>query len=279
MAENNETGGFLFSPRVAANFRFGEGEAVRASLTRSYRTFSLLEANFNQASRFEDGSPLDYRIVSTDDPDPERLTTIELGYVAEFRPLGLAVDLRLYREEIRDSVAAPYDYAYPDPYSDVSWLWAVQGAFVYGNEAGADTRGLDVQVRWEPDRKSLVSLQYGYAETEGWVLKDLQERNTESLEDAVPRHTLSLLLSRKFDRDIQASAVVYYMSEMKWLGEGTRVDEYTRLDLRLSKGFHWGRNRGEIAFIAHNLLDDYNEFEKTTVFESRYFLQASLELD
>ena len=272
MAENNEIAGFLFSPRIAANVRVAEGQALRASLTRSHRTFSLLETNFLYASRFEDGSALDYLIIADPDIEPEGLTTMELGYVADLAPLNLSLDVRLYWESLDDALGATRE----EDMLPVAWE---DGTFLYGNFAEADTRGVDLQLSWRPDPRTLVALQYGYATSDGWVLRHRGGDATDDLSESVPRHTASLLLSRVFERDIQASAALYHVSDMCWLGNGDCLDEYTRLDLRLAKGFRWGRNSGEIAFLAHNLLDDYNEFVKTNLFESRYYLQARLDLD
>jgi hypothetical protein len=76
------------------------------------------------------------------------------------------------------------------------------------------------------------------------------------------------------------------MSDMRWLGEGGKVDAYTRVDAKVSKSIKWGETEVELALIAQNLTNDaYYEFrpdyvyEKPgNVFDRRVFFQVSADL-
>jgi len=72
---------------------------------------------------------------------------------------------------------------------------------------------------------------------------------------------------------------------MRWRGEGSEVDDYARLDLKLARNFQAGKSRGQLAFIVHNLTGaEYNEFRvpggrEGNLFDRRAYVQLSLELD
>jgi outer membrane receptor protein involved in Fe transport len=109
----------------------------------------------------------------------------------------------------------------------------------------------------------------------------------EPLDNTVPRNTFSALLSHRFDSRWTGSLAVYHLDEMRWRGEGSEVDDYTRVDLKLAHRLPLGPGRAEVALIVHNLTDEvYNEFripEETArdgnFFDRRAYLQLSLEFD
>lgn len=276
LTEFHEVADTYTSPRLGLNWRFAEQQAVRASVSRNYRVFSVGEQLADYPLVLSDGTYLRQLIRSTGPGlAPERLDSYELGYLAEWRGRGLSLDLTLFEEQMYDEWAE-----LEDPL----------GTAVFGDKGGRwTTRGLEAQLQFKPDRDTLLFGSYAYAETDGWeytrIDADGKRTGRQSLNDTTPQHTLALQVSRKFDPGWQASAAVYHMSDMRWLGEGGSVDAYTRIDAKLSKTIGWDDREAQIELIVQNLTgDEYDEFrpdnvfEKSgNVFERRVFLQLSMQ--
>ena len=264
------------SPRLGVNWRFREHQALRASISRNLRVFNIGEQLADYPVVLSDGTYVRHLVRSTGPGlAPEQLTSYELGYLARWPAWDLSYDLTLFQEEMRDEWAALRDPTNAQIFGDKGGHWT--------------TRGLELQVRFEPDRDTLLFGSYAYAQTDGWEYTNVDANGDpygrQSFDDATPRHTLALQLSRTFHPGWQASAVLYHMSDMRWLGEGGEVDAYTRLDAKLAKAVDWGGTRAELAFILQNLTGSrYNEFRPDFVFEKpgnvfdrRAFLQVSVQ--
>lgn len=272
MLEHSKTAGTLFSPRFAANYIFDSGHALRASLTRGFRTLSILEANFNYHVQFADGTKLNALIISPDDLKPEKLTQFEIGYLGEILDKQLSYDIKLFAQKIQDGINQSADSTYVDP-----WPIYQNGARVLSSNSEVDLKGLEFQLRWEPDPKTLVFFQYARTDVEAWAI-NADSSIDRTLDDGVPNETAALLLSRTFDNQIQASTAIYYMDNMEWIG-GDAIDGFTRIDFKVAKKLRMGSNDAEIAFIAHNLFSDYKEFESKNHFDEEYLIQAKINFD
>lgn len=95
--------------------------------------------------------------------------------------------------------------------------------------------------------------------------------------DATPRHTASLLLSRDFERGWQASLGYYYLDEMAWVLWNGDVKSYDRLDMRIAKTVNFGSSDLKVELIGQNLGGDYHEFSQNNEFETRTFVRATLQ--
>jgi hypothetical protein len=77
------------------------------------------------------------------------------------------------------------------------------------------------------------------------------------------------------------------MDNVRWRGEGSEVDSYTRVDLKLARDFGFADTEGQLALIVQNLMDDeYHEFRDPdknardgNTFDRRVYLQLSLGFD
>lgn len=57
------------------------------------------------------------------------------------------------------------------------------------------------------------------------------------------------------------------------------MDEITRLDLRRAKILRLGNWQGLLEFIAHNIGDDYVDYDEDNHFERRLFVRLKFDLD
>ena len=279
LTEFHEIADTCTSPRLAVNWRFSENQALRASASRNYRVFSATDQLADYPLVLSDGTYLG-QLVRSMGPglEPEKLTSYELGYVGDWPSRSLSFDAKVFREEMRDIELGARD---PD------------GVTIWGGEGGRwTTEGIEAQLRFKPDRDTLFVGSYSYADTEGERVIYVDANGVPvrwgSLDRMTPRHTLALQLNRKFAHDWSGTLALFHVGGMHWLGEGRYVDAYTRLDLKVAKGFRLGGADAEVALIVQNLTDDpYYEFRPNAedvdakpgnLFERRAFLQLRLQL-
>ena len=275
MAEWNDLVGSHTSSRLGLNRHLTTHHTVRASVSHTARTPSMYESYVHNDAEFADGTDLAITRDSLGDLDPERIQAYELGYLGEFPRLGLSLDLKAFREEIRDIIGSARDETYQQPFPILNPL---QDVLVYQNIGAADIEGVEGQVVYEPGGEDRLQLQYGYAEIEGRIKGQTHPTEYRDLEDRVPRHTASALYLHRFPGALEGSLAYYYMSATEWSGDGGWVPGYSRLDLRLAQGLEPGGLDGQVELIVHNLLDEYSEFRQENRFGMRGYLRVTLNL-
>ena len=281
LTEAHEAYGSNTSPRVGLNWLASDTRSFRASASRSYRVYSLL-SRYIDHSIYPDppiipglGFPLT-KSRSPDDFTPEKVTAYEVGYMEQWRDLGLSLDVRLFHERLDDSGVGLES---PGPA-----IWRDAGG-------GWNTKGVDVQLDYRPTPATRLTGAYSWAKSDGKLATEADSDGDisryESLDDATPLNTLSLLLSHRLNPQWSGSLALYHMDEVRWRGEGSEVDGYTRLDLKLAREFAMKGSQAEVALIVHNLTgEDYNEFRvpstygrEGNVFDRRAYVQLSIQLD
>ncbi|MDP1540664.1 MAG: TonB-dependent receptor [Moraxellaceae bacterium] len=107
--EDDDTAGRFFSPRAALNWRFLPEHSLRLVHARAVRTPDIIEtsADWRFVARTEDRSMSDkdgqFYITAKSEgkPKTERIQSNELGYYGELRDIGVALDIRLFYDELR----------------------------------------------------------------------------------------------------------------------------------------------------------------------------------
>ena len=277
MVEKGDLTSTEYSPRLGINYLLSDDRAIRASVSRSMRAPSLLEEHFDFGIRTNDGTMLDaLHVTLPGGVDAENITSFEIGYMDTWRDAGITLDLKLYREIIRDEIYERDDVNYPEIVTLV--FPDFDGAWVAFNGSRIDTDGAELQLHYQPDRNFLASLQYAYADVDQMLAPDSIKLPRYGF-DGTPKHTASLLLSKRFTGNWQISTLISHMSQMSWYGDGGDVDEHMRVDLRLAKGLGGNARQGLIEFIIHNIGEDHEVFDRDHVFDTRYYLRGTLELD
>ncbi len=106
--EDDDTAGRFFSPRLALNWRFLPEHSLRLVHSRAVRTPDLIEtsADWRYVARTEDRSQQhrdgQFYITAKSDGQPktERIRSNELGYYGEIRDYGLALDVRVFYDDL-----------------------------------------------------------------------------------------------------------------------------------------------------------------------------------
>jgi iron complex outermembrane receptor protein len=279
LTELHESHGTETSSRIGANWMASPQRSFRANASQSRRVFNLLERFLDYPLIASDGTNLGQLLISTlgDDFTSEEVVGYELGYTEQWDDLGLLLDVRLFHEELDNSGMGGNN---------------LSGVVVWRDEAGGwDTTGLDLQLDWRPAPDTRLIGAYSYAEIDGRVGDRLDANGNiirfEAVKDTAPRHTLSLLASHRFDPHWSGSLALYYMDNVRWRGEGSEVESYTRVDLKLARDFGFADTEGQLALIVQNLMDDeYHEFRDPdknardgNTFDRRVYLQLSLGFD
>lgn len=266
MLEDTRFTGTDFAPRLALNYTIAPRHTLRASLSRATRIPAALEDQADTTIRVPLPIPpwsLDDRIfTSTGALEAEEIISRELGYVGYFLDGRLAVDARIYHDELRDLITPTFQ-----PAADLDG--EVQ---VMENGHWADVDGFEAQLEYRPGPRTRLGLGYAYTDVDG------SDRGTR-YSDSAPEHTLSVLADQELAGRLRVGAAYHYVSEMLFLGEGDQTDAYSRLDLRLAQGFKRGGVEGELSLVMRNLLGDYVDFRVENRAEPQLLLELVLRAD
>ena len=283
MVENTELSESVASHRLAFNYLLSPVDSFRLNISKANRLPSIHEVNVEWLARVSTNNALiDIISASDDNLKEEELTSYELGYAYANKKNHSSVDVRLYREELRDPIITRKDFAYtsvPAPITD-------DGSFVWINDRDSVvvTTGLEVQYSYQPAVSDFFKLQYAYAEMDGqykYIVNNTPPNAAETfrnVENLVPASTVSALWSHQYDRDINAGIAFYHLTGFKWGGDGDTLPSYNRFDLNIKKSFKWGEGVGHIGFMIHNILDsEYEEFEFENIFKRRTYVQLDFQ--
>jgi iron complex outermembrane receptor protein len=283
MIEDNGIIGTHISPRLAANYEISPNQTLRAVATRARRSPSIYENYEYNVIRFNDGTILDVQFVSDQSIDAETINSYEIGHRAVFPDARIEIDLKLFEEQMDNIIGHPRDLTYPDMISPLLPPDQDTGSFVRVNDGHVDTTGVEIQATYRPVPRTLISMQYSYAEASGRLIRliegDQPVRYDESVDERTPDHTLTLLASHAFSSGTQLSLAYFYLSDISWGGDGSSLPSYSRWDTRITQNFPVGDLAGKVSLLVQNLLDDeYREFREENVFDRRIYLQLSMQL-
>lgn len=274
MAEKHYYGGTNLSPRLALNYQPATEHTLRLGAARSYRMPSFLEQNIDTRT-VALGQVVNRDTQTFARLRPERIDTVELGYVFHRPAAGLQADARLFRNRVRNIIDLQLQALDPAVIVAVPPL----GSFItdtaiksFANLHDARQTGLDWSLRWRPLPTTwLVWNQY-------W---NRTRSDTSRYADSAPRAGFGLLAARDFGAGWSGSLGFYGQSAMTWVsdpeGNPATVPRHRRLDLRLAKAWRSGRADGEAALVLQNALHRHLEFPPDRYFDRR--LLATLAVD
>ncbi|MGB8337590.1 MAG: TonB-dependent receptor [Burkholderiales bacterium] len=266
MLEDTSYVGREFSPRIALNYRLALDHGLRVSFSRATRTPNIYEEKGDVHFNFSP-TPLQY-VLAQGGLSSEVITSREIGYIGHFREQGLTLDLRAYRDELKNLIGT-FDRQPPDPFA---------GAKTDHNSEKASICGYEVGLRYRPD--SIHDLMAAYASTRISAESIITHEVAEFTQRAMPDNVINLLARRKFGQQWQGSLGYYQMSKTDQKGDGEMVPLMRRLDMRMA--YHFGAiqnvaRRGQVALVLQNLLDSYQDFKRDNVASRRAYLSVNLE--
>ncbi|TCV87348.1 TonB-dependent receptor plug domain-containing protein [Sulfurirhabdus autotrophica] len=282
MFEHNDLTGSAWSPRASINYHIKPDHTIRVGISKALRTPTLLEENANYKLQLPVdlsllGQPVSIvsipRFINSGGLKPEEITTSEVGYLGQIPNYGLSIDLRFYRDEIKNVIN---QFQVSCPVTIPGLLQPVSfNCHSFRNDGLMTVDGIETQLRWSPEPKTQFILGNAYTRTVSYafdtgVAEDLQRSN--------PNHILSLLMMHGFSNGLDVSLGYYQVSDMHALGDGQALPTNRRLDARIAKKFLLGGKKAEMGIVIQNLGDPYNEFRWDNSFDRRTFVTFRLEL-
>jgi len=259
MWERHSVVGSALSPRLMVNFHLVPGQTLRAGVTRSQRVPTLFELNadvryYNAANTLV-GWTWDIR----GHLKPENLLVREVGWLGEFRPLRLSVDLRGYRETMTGYVTSQ---SYFNGVTNVRDKINSDDTLVM--------RGFEYQLRWQPTASTRIWLSH-------MSTRSLWPNPTESMSTSSPKRADSLAVFQNLPGGFGLTATYAETGAMTWQGLGDKLPPQRRVDLRLAKRFEIGATRAEAAVTVQAATGSYQEFLPARTFDRRGFASLRLE--
>lgn len=256
-SENDSLAGTHFSPRASVALHLTPGNTLRLGYSQAWRTPSLPAYRANYRER--GANP--HRNDQTGNPrlDAERLDTWEIGYLGDWHDWRMSLDVRVFREALRDRI-----------------LLLRPGAGAPRSEQNVqdiDLSGHEFQWRWQPFESTRLVLSHARIHsdaglsgngarilaTPGSNLAIDPSGNYRALaENAAPHRASSLLWVQRLPLGIEFSLAHYRVGEVKWT-RNTRVDKYRRTDARLAWPFRLAGQRGEISWTVQSLDGAHEE--------------------
>lgn len=268
--EEDSLAGFHVSPRLGTNFHLNSENTLRLGVSRGFRTGSTVDYLGNEKVKF--GNFL-YQNVFVGNPKmpSERLDTMEIGYLGDWRDWRASLDVRLFSEKIYDRLfridlggqTVPPNQ--PDntlPDSTVP----IQNIHIYG---------VEYQFKWQPFENTRLLVNQAFARIDadylasalglsGSTLSSAKNAHKidEFTERSMPRRSSSLLLMQKLPLGLDFSIAGYWQDMMKWSTNTTSV-RYHRFDTRLGYPFRFNGLRGELALTVQSLNGTHSEYKSS----------------
>ncbi|PKO93770.1 MAG: TonB-dependent receptor [Betaproteobacteria bacterium HGW-Betaproteobacteria-10] len=265
-AEHDSMAGSNLSPRISAAYHFNPENTVRVGASRAHRTGSVIDYRGD----WYNGTK--YQFSGNPNMPSERMDTLELAYLGDWRKWRMSLDVRVFQEKVFDRLLVIDQSIAPGGIGDTipDAMTAIQDVRMQGveyqwrwqpfdvtrlvvNQAFIDSRAEFTEAALANKVNSLYELDVNQAFAKRAAIDELSERGA-------PRRATSLLIFQKLPLGFEFTAAGYWQDKMKW-SVNTWADKYRRFDARLGYRFRWGGQRGEIAYVAQSLNGAHGEYK------------------
>lgn len=235
MWEKHSIVGPVTAPRLMAHYHVVPGHSLRLGATRSYKQPTLFEL---RADWRLDNQP---QLLALGGAEAERIDAIEAGYLGEIRPLNLSIDLRVFREHVRDLLryskpcsGCPNDVVNKDPNRQTGW---------------------ETQLRWRPTADTQVQASYLH------LRLDVDPASTSGADVyRAPPYVGSLAWLQKLPNDFDLAVIYYVVDEMFYIRNSDRVPKRQQTDMRLARQFRLGDMHAEAALTVRAISGGHIDF-------------------
>ena len=276
--EHDSLAGTHTAPRVSGAFHLDQENTVRLGYAQAYRTGSIIDYLGDRrylpyattsGTPITMGSLYRRRFLGDEHMPAEKLESMELGYLGEWKPLRMSLDVRLFEEKIPNRLMV-ISRSLPLSLCDIrdtngtcagstsaDYTTAVQNVSIHG---------IEYQWRWQPFDSTRLMLGQAFLNIDQQFLQDVvlstQDRTKldQLTRQSAPTHSTSLLLMQKLPYDVDLSLAGYWLGSSRW-SQNTLVPSYQRLDARLAKRFRIGDQRLELAYTVQSLDGAHVEYK------------------
>lgn len=243
MFEDTQLTGNSLTPRVAVNYLINPRHGLRAVYSEAIRSPDMFENNVNWSYRVTKLQPAAYgqnsaryfvRTRGPGDLEQEHMRSRELGYNGYFAERGLAVDVKVFHDEITGMISEPLR----------------NNQYIASNANSSRFTGAEIQLDWRLSSTDRLRLTYAYVDTE--ASNSLDARQT-------ARNSGSAGWLRDWGHGWN-SALFYYGDDAL---NGYRFE---RVDTRIAKRISLGQANLELAGVLQQRLDQ----QPTTFIDNNY---------
>lgn len=269
-AEHDSQTGWMVDPRAALSYHVASGHTLRFAVSRAHRNPSLYETSGRVDYRtVPNGGFLDIAYLAQG-VKPERIDTVEIGYLAELKAFRASADVRLFRERIPNYIQI-LPLALPastpdDKERNTLRVNSVNYAnYIYGradsavNLENVVVQGHEYQLQWRPFEQTrliynvaLVSIDAEFTDSSR-VADDFNNvpKIVNQTRDSASMHSQSAMLIQRLPYEFQASVMYFRASPMRWRrNDQTPIEASERFDWRVARNFRLGAVRGELAYTV-----------------------------
>ena len=255
MFEDTQLIGSSLTPRVAVNYLINPRHGLRAVYSEAIRSPDMFENNVNWSYQVKNLRPSAYGqssaryFVKTRGPgnlEQEYMRSRELGYNGYFAEVGLAVDVKLFYDEITGMISEPLR----------------NNQYIASNSNSARFSGAETQLDWRISSADRLRLTYAYVDAEASNPQDAQQ---------TARNSGSAGWLHNWGHGWN-SALFYY-------GDDALNDyRFERVDTRIAKRIGLGKASLELAGVLQQRLDSQPTTFVDNNYDERRVLYFSAEL-
>ncbi|NMG76614.1 TonB-dependent receptor plug domain-containing protein [Aromatoleum diolicum] len=276
--ENDSLSDTSLAPRLAVNYHLSPRQTLRAGVSRAHRIPSLTESRSHEYYGAFDTSrvglpfgvlPLEVERDASGRLDKEVIDVQEIAYLGDFREHGVFLDVRAFREKVRDRIL-PVSLRLVPPNCEVLGLVdGVCGAYKdYVNGQNVEIRGAEYQLRWRPRASTEFTLNQTFVRIDSEASSALRAMNRftaadveRHMEHSAPDHSTMLRWTQQLPGGLEASISHFRYGWFQWT-LNTSVDAFQRTDVRLAYPFRAGPTRGELALTVQGVDGRRAEFRR-----------------
>lgn len=295
--EKNSLTGTSNSPRLMLNYHVNSENTFRIGATKAHRTPSLFEQKAN-VGYFLAGGLARQTFLATGTFQNEEILSREVGWLGNFRRIGLTADVRIFHESTKGlSRQNPYSAPFVLSPAVTNWInanfpqygvWAVPivsnaaklGQFNvpedFVNAGAPSIRGIEWDIEFKPFPSTRLSLHQAFFRIES--IYPLPGAINPGDRQAAPTHSTSISWFQQLPQETHLSLMLYSVGAMHWSGqpESKIIPGYTRLDARLARRLHIGSQQAEIGITGQNLGSRYLETDTYFPFDRRIMVDMTL---
>ncbi len=283
--EHDTLGGTMPAPRLSLHHHLDEQNTLRLGASRAFRAPSLFEQRGDWRWAPVNAQPFfKYQYVAEKNLKPERVDSVELGYIGEFRRLALSLDVRAFREHIDGRVQRVVHAINPALCANPNALFCVESDYTV-NAQNIQIHGIEYQIRWQPLSATRILANQAFVKIHSALLtfdstfsSANLDRITAQTDASAPQRTTTLMLIQKMPWNTELSVTQHHVSSTRWTQNQDAVPAYIRTDWRLAKSFRIGPQNFELAYTGRSAIGEYGDFRPHYIITPRHFVSLSMNL-
>lgn len=258
--DKNDTGGTTTSPRISLNHHFNKNHTARVSYSEANRSPFAFEEYLNRVIYIPLFSTNVTYWADLSDLKPERIKSMDIGYIGLLNNNATEIDLRVYKNFLSDIIVLDST--------------VFTGGFKQGEEF--NITGIEASVTHNfKNTKAILN----YARTTIKASNLFSTSTAGQYETGTPEDIISLLLIHSFNDKVNGSLGYYYTGSYQELCcEQNQQSPRKRMDLTLSKTFDFLGHNSKLKFVLQNVTNEKVKTRLNNNLDRQGYVSFSIEL-